>query len=60
MSIRASVLRWNGTRPPDRCDAGEIRESGTHAQLLAQNGRYAALYAIQSAAGGEEAIHADA
>ena len=41
-------------------EAGEIRESGTHAQLLAQNGRYAALYAIQSAAGGEEAIHADA
>ena len=40
-------------------EAGEIRESGTHAQLLAQNGRYAALYAIQSAAGGEEAIHVE-
>ncbi|MBI1297534.1 ATP-binding cassette domain-containing protein [bacterium] len=39
-------------------EAGEIRESGTHAQLLAQNGRYAALYAIQSAAT-REAIHAE-
>jgi ATP-binding cassette subfamily B protein len=28
-------------------DAGHIIERGTHAQLLAANGRYAAMWALQ-------------
>lgn len=36
--------------PSDRIyymEAGEVKESGTHAQLLAQQGGYARLYAAQ-------------
>ena len=31
-------------------DAGHIIERGTHAQLLATNGRYAAMWALQQSA----------
>jgi len=31
-------------------DAGHIIERGTHAQLLAANGRYAAMWALQQSA----------
>ncbi|MEZ4634386.1 MAG: hypothetical protein R2856_05305 [Caldilineaceae bacterium] len=57
---RTSLIITHDLRAAESADriyfveAGEIRESGTHHQLLAQNGRYAALYAIQSAATGEE------
>lgn len=35
-------------------DAGRIIERGTHAQLLAQGGRYAAMWALQQQRSGEE------
>ncbi len=34
-------------------DAGEVAESGTHAELLARGGRYARLWALQAADGEE-------
>jgi hypothetical protein len=40
-------------RLPDRksLEAGRIVERGNHAELLRQGGRYASLYALQSAGG---------
>ena len=36
-------------------DAGEIIEHGTHAQLLALNGRYASMWALQQSGEGQDA-----
>jgi ABC-type multidrug transport system fused ATPase/permease subunit len=35
-------------------DKGKLRELGTHAELIAQNGIYSKIYEMQSLAGTEE------
>jgi subfamily B ATP-binding cassette protein HlyB/CyaB len=48
--------RLSAVRNADRIitlERGRITESGTHAQLLAQRGRYASLYAKQMGVGPE-------
>jgi ATP-binding cassette subfamily B protein len=53
---RAALLvshRFSSVRLADRIfvlDSGQVVESGTHGELIAQAGRYAELYALQSAA----------
>jgi ATP-binding cassette, subfamily B, bacterial len=49
--------RFSTVRSADRIyvlDAGRIVESGNHAELMARNGRYAQLYALQAAAYAEK------
>ncbi|WP_417252426.1 ABCB family ABC transporter ATP-binding protein/permease [Castellaniella sp.] len=41
-------------------DAGRVIEQGTHAQLLAQNGRYARMWALQQSRTQEGALSAEA
>ncbi|MDT0166877.1 ABC transporter ATP-binding protein, partial [Actinotalea sp. AC32] len=55
---RAALLithRWSSVRLADHIyvlDEGRVLEHGTHAELVAHGGRYAELYALQSAAYG--------
>lgn len=52
--------RFASTRFCDRIillDKGEIRESGSHEELMARNGQYAYLFGVQAKYYKEEAVH---